>query len=77
MGAQLAAIQDVLLVFDLDVFLSRLDYRTVRVGSRQTFVQTGMTRVIFQFSGYLKGCTLGSGWKIGPEKFGQSQVGIS
>src|SRR5439155_3475370 len=41
MRAQLAAIQNVLLIFDLNVFFSRFDYGTVRVGPRQTFVQIG------------------------------------
>ncbi len=76
MGTQLAAVQDVLLVFDLNVFLSRFDHRTVRVRARQTFVQIWVTRVILQFSGYFKGCPLSSRWKIRSEKFGQPQVGI-
>ena len=76
MRARLAAVQDVLLVFDLEVLPTRFNYRPVCIGSRQTFVQIGMIGVILQFSCYFKGCSFGSGSKIGPEKLGQPQVGI-
>jgi hypothetical protein len=44
-----AAVQNVLVVFDLDIFLPRLDRRTVRVSPRQAIIQVRVIGPILQF----------------------------
>ena len=46
MRARSAPVQDILLVFDLDILLPGFDYRPIRIGPRQAVVQVGMVRLI-------------------------------
>ena len=69
-----AAVQNVLAVFDLNVFLPGFDYRTIRVSPCQAIIQVGVIGPILQFARNLKRRRLRSRAHIDPEKFRQSQV---
>src|SRR5207244_11947020 len=77
MRARPAPVQDILLVLDLDILLPSFDYRPVRIGPSQAFVQIRMVRLILQFSRNLEGGRLGSGTSVRAKEVAESAVGIS
>ena len=50
MWTQLAPIDQILSIFDLDVDLARFDFGAVHVGAAKTVVQVGMERGVLQLS---------------------------
>ena len=77
MRARGAPVQNILLVFDLDILLPGFDYRTIRIGPSQAFVQIGMVRLILQLSRNLEWGRLGSGTSVRAKEVAESEVGIS
>ena len=71
-----ATVQNVLAVFDLDIFLPGFDDRTIRVSPGQAVVQVRMIGPILQIARSLKRRSFGSRTNIDSKKFRQSQIRV-
>src|SRR5205814_7658831 len=74
MRAQSASVQNILLVFDLDIFLPGFDHRAVCIGPCQTVVWIRMIWTILQFAGNLKGRCRGSRRCVRTKKLAEPEV---
>src|SRR4029077_20095904 len=74
---KLAAVDQILSIFDLDIDLAGFEIGTVCVGTSKAFVQVRVERGVLQLSGNFKWrfCNLSA--VIDSEEFTQSQIGIS
>ena len=73
---RLAAVQDQLLVLDLDIYFPRADFRPGHIGVGETFIQIRTARVILQLSGGLEAQRLRAGARINADQLAQAQIGI-
>src|SRR5262249_8136581 len=77
MRTQLAPVDEVLSIFDFDIFLARLDLSPVGIGPIKTLVYIGMKRCVLQLSGHFEPRLIWIRSKIESEKFAQAQIRIS
>jgi hypothetical protein len=71
-----AAVQNVLAIFDLDVFRSGLYDPTIRVSPCEAVVEVWMIGSILQLARNFERGRLCAGGEIGPEKFRQPQIRV-
>ena len=76
MRPQLAPVQNILLVLDLDILLPGFNYRSICIGPGQAVVQIGMIWLILQFSRNLKARRLSSRTGVSAKKVAEPEVGI-
>jgi len=73
---QLASVDQILSIFNLDIFFARLDLGPARIRAAETLIQIGMKRGVLQLSCYFKTRLVRVGLIIESEKIAQSQIRI-
>ena len=76
MWTRRAPVQNVLAIFDLDVFRPGFDDPTVRVSPREALVKVRMIGPILQLPRNFERWRLSARGEIGREKFRQSQIRV-